>query len=348
MKAVILAGGTGKRFWPSSRASRPKQFLVLEGERSLLQQTADRLLSWLDPRSLWVSTTADLAAGVAEQLPMIPAHQILAEPEGRNTAPAIGWSIVSLPADERDEVVGIFPADHRVTDVAEFARTVRAAAEVAAAERRVMTLGVVPRWAETGYGYLELGEVLDETTGLRRVERFTEKPEPELAERFVASGDYYWNPGIFLFPGSTMLAHLERFEPEIAAGLKEVERHPERLSEIYPRLPAISIDYGVMEKLDDLATLPLDCGWSDLGSWAALAEVLPTDGEDNARRGDVVTLDARRNVLVADEGTVAVLGLDDLVVVRTADAVLVVPKERSQEVRRIVSRLEEKERDELL
>lgn len=348
MKAVILAGGTGKRFWPLSRSSRPKQFLALQGERSLLQQTADRLLTWLEPESIWVSTTSTLAAGIAEQLPMIPVPQILAEPEGRNTAPAIGWSIVSLPADERDEVVGVFPADHRIADVEAFARAVRAAAEVAAADDRVMTLGVVPRWPETGYGYLELGEVLDRGTGLRRVVRFTEKPEPELAERFVESGDYYWNPGIFLFRGSTMLAHLARFEPEIGSGLAEIERHPERLDEIYPRLPAISIDYGVMERLDELATLPLDCGWSDLGSWAALAELLPVDAAGNARRGDVVTLDSADNVLVADEGTIAVLGIEGLVVVRTADSVLVVPQERSQQVRNIVARLEEEDRDDLL
>lgn len=348
MKAVILAGGTGKRFWPLSRAARPKQFLALEGERSLLQRTADRLLGWLDADSIWVSTTRALAEGVAEQLPMLPRDQILAEPEGRNTAPAIGWAIVSLPEGERDEVVGVFPADHRVADPEAFGRTVRQAAEIAAATDRVMTLGVVPRWAETGYGYLELGEMLDPATGLRKVVRFTEKPEQETAKRFVASGNYYWNPGIFLFRGSTMLAHLERFEPEITSALEAIERRPESLEEIYPRLPAISIDYGVMEKLTDLATLPLDCGWSDLGSWAALEEVLGSDGDGNARHGDVLAVEASGNVLFADNGTVAVLGVDDLVVVRTADAVLVIPKERSQEVRRLVRRLLEEGRDDLL
>lgn len=348
MKAVILAGGTGKRFWPLSRRARPKQFLALAGERSLLRQTVDRLLTWLEPEAIWVSTTVSLAEAVAAELPMVPRRQILAEPEGRNTAPAIGWAVVSLPEEERDDVVGVFPADHRVTDVEAFARTVRAAAEVAAGTGRVMTLGVVPRWPETGYGYLELAEMLDESIGLRRVERFTEKPEAEIAERFVASGDYYWNPGIFLFRGRTMLAHLERYEPEIATGLAEIERRPERLGEIYPRLPAISIDYGVMEKLTDLATLPLDCGWSDLGSWAALEELLATDGDDNALHGDVVALEASGNVLFAEEGTVAVLGVDDLVVVRTADAVLVIPKERSQEVRRLVEWLRAEDRGELL
>lgn len=348
MKALILAGGSGTRFWPMSRGVRPKQFLPLDGERSLLQATVDRLADWIPSDRIWVCTTERLRPGVIEQLPAVPSAQVLAEPEGRNTAPAIGWSIASMPREERDEVVAVFPADHRVSDPVAFRSAIEAAGRVAESDDRVMTLGVVPRWPETGYGYLEVGEELDGATGLARVVRFTEKPDRDTAERFVASGRYYWNPGIFLFRGSTMWRQLERCEPEIADGLRLIEKSPERLGEIYPRLPSISIDYGVMEKLDDLATLPLDCGWSDLGSWTALDEILPKDGAGNSLRGDALAIDAQRNLLIADEGAIAALGVEDLVVVRTADAVLVIPKSRSQEVREIVANLEAAGRDDLL
>ena len=348
MNAVILAGGSGTRFWPLSRRSRPKQFLALDGGRSLLQATVDRLLRWIPAEQIWICTTEALRDAVLEQLPAVPPRQVLAEPEGRNTAPAIGWSIRSMPSEARRGVVGVFPADHRIADDAAFQAAVEAAGAVAASGDRIMTLGVVPRWAETGYGYLELGAVLDAATGLREVVRFTEKPDAETAERFVASGDYFWNPGIFVFRGETMLAALAEFEPEIAAGLERIEAEPDRVREIYPRLPSVSIDFGVMERLDDLATMPVDCGWSDLGSWAALHEILAADDDGNAVSGDALAIDARGNLLWSDAGTVAVVGVDDLVVVRTADAVLVIPREKAQEVRVLIERLRADGRSDLL
>jgi mannose-1-phosphate guanylyltransferase len=279
----------------------------------------------------------------------------------------------SMPAAARAGVVAVLPSDHRFGEPARFRAILAEAARLAADEDRVMALGVTPRWAETGYGYLEL-EGLEgrepvepaaspapsaspsagaqaasaSPAAPRRVRRFVEKPGAEDAARFVTSGRHLWNAGIFVFRGERLLELLARHEPELARGLEEIAAAPSRLSEIYPRLPARSIDYAVMEKLDTLSALPLDCGWSDLGSWAALEEVLPADAHGNTGRGDRLALDATGNLLFSDSGTIAVLGVSGLVVVRTGDAVLVIPKARSQEVRRLVKELADRGREELL
>ncbi|MBW8878573.1 MAG: mannose-1-phosphate guanylyltransferase [Acidobacteria bacterium] len=347
MQALILAGGSGTRFWPLSRKRSPKQLLALEGERSLLRDTLERLRPLVGPESVWVCTTEALGERVRAELPEVPPEQILLEPEGRNTAPAIGWSVRSMPEAARRGVVAVLPADHRVGDAAAFRDTLERAGRIVEREDRVMTLGVTPRWAETGYGYLELAPGAG-PEGVRRVRRFVEKPTPENAARFVASGDYLWNAGIFLFRGATFLEVLARLQPELAAGLEEIAAAPGRRRELYARLPSDSIDYAVMERLDAISTLPLDCGWSDLGSWEALAEVLPPDAQGNTGRGEVVAVDARDNLLVSDSGTLAVLGVEGLVVVRTGDAVLVCPKARSQEVRKIIAELAARGRGDLL
>jgi mannose-1-phosphate guanylyltransferase len=347
VRALILAGGSGTRFWPLSRKRRPKQLLPLEGDRSLLRSTVDRLHPLIAPEDVWVCTTRELADAVRQDLPRVPPEQILLEPIGRNTAPAIGWSIRSMPEEARRGVVAVLPADHRVGDPAAFRDTLARAARAAERDDRILTLGVTPRWAETGYGYLELEEEIGED-GLRLVRRFVEKPDAETAARYLASGRHLWNAGIFVFRGDTFLDVLTRLQPELARGLEEIAREPHRLGEIYPKLPAEAIDYAVMEKLGSLGTFPLECGWSDLGSWEALDEVLAHDEAGNAGFGDTLAIEARDNLLVSDQGTIAVLGVEGLVVVRTGDAVLVLPKERSQDVRKIVQALSSRGREDLL
>lgn len=347
MQALILAGGSGTRFWPLSRKRNPKQLLALEGDQSLLRATLERLRPLVAPAAVWVCTTEALGERVRQDLPEVPPEQILLEPEARNTAPAIGWSVRSMPEEARRGVVAVLPADHRVGDAAAFRETLERAARAVEREDRVMTLGVVPRWAETGYGYLEL-EPGEGPEGVRRVRRFVEKPAAGDAARFVASGNYLWNAGIFVFRGATLLGILERLQPELARGLEAIAAAPDRLRDLYARLPSDSIDYAVMEKLDDISTLPLDCGWSDLGSWEALDEILPKDEQGNAGRGDRLAVDAQGNLLFAGAGTIAVLGVEGLVVVRTGDAVLVCPKSRSQEIKKIVSELAAGNREDLL
>ncbi len=348
MQALILAGGSGTRFWPASRRRRPKQLLALEGGESLLERTVARLSPLIAPESVWISTTAALAAAVRCQMPAVPAAQVLVEPAGRNTAAAIGWCVRSMPAELRRGVIAVLPADHRVADEAAFRAALSAASAAAETRDLVMTLGIKPHRPETGFGYLELAAPPDPLTGLAQVARFHEKPDLETAEAFVAGGRHLWNAGIFVFRGETLLSLLAVHQPELARGIEAIAAAPARLAELYGELPATSIDVALMEKLETLGTLALDCGWSDLGSWEALAEVVPADAAGNAAVGDVLAIAARDNLLFADQGTIAVFGVDGLVVVRTDDVVLVMPKARSQEVRRIVAELERRKRDELL
>ena len=357
MRALILAGGSGTRFWPLSRRDRPKQLLALDGARSLLQATVDRLDPLIPASDVWVCTTERLGGPVREQLPEVPPEQVLCEPEGRNTAPAIGWSLqlMARMGDGQlaeDDIVAVLPADHRFADAAAFRSALSAAADVARATDRVMTLGVAPRWAETGYGYLELGGPLSESAVADAVEldQFREKPDASTAETYLRSGRHLWNAGIFVFRVSTLLSALRRFEPEIASGLDELAAEPSRTAEVYSQLPSISIDYAVMERLPAdhaIAALRLEAGWSDLGSWQALSDELPpgdaTTGS-NQTHGDVFAFESEENLLWADEGTIAVAGISGLVVVRTADSVLVVPKKRSQDVKQIVEELKRQQR----
>lgn len=336
---VIMAGGVGSRFWPASRAARPKQVLDLFGQGPMLRVTADRLAERVPPERQLVVTSEALADAVRELLPELPAGNVLAEPLGRNTAAAIGWAATEIRRRDPDALVAVLAADHHVVDVAGFLACA-ARALTAAAEGRIATIGIRPTRPETGYGYIRAGAPL--AAGVHAVREFREKPDVETAAAFLASGEYLWNSGTFFLPVGLALDELTRFEPALAAALGRLDvsggAPPELVRAVYPTLPSISIDYAVMERSDRVVVVPGDFGWSDVGSWRTLFD-FRAPGAASFARGDVVELDGAGNVLFAVDGAVTTVGVSDLVVVHTRDATLVCPREAGQRVRELVERL---------
>jgi len=343
--AVIMAGGVGSRFWPLSRRTRPKQLLPVVGDRPLLEETWRRIRPLVGPDHVRVVTGRDHEAAVREVLDDLPPGAVLAEPVGRNTAPCIGWAAVQVAAVAPDAVLVVLPADHWVPDRQVFLVDVRRAVALAA-EGHLVTFGVPPTRPETGYGYLEEGEPLP--GGGATVVRFTEKPDPATALEYLAGGRHLWNSGIFVFSARRIVEELERHLPEQAAALRRIEaargtaREREVLEGEYAAMEGISIDYGVMERAEDIAVVRASFSWSDVGHWTALRELAADGDGTSVRRGEVVEVDGRGNVLVADGGLVAAVGMEDTVVVHAGAAVLVCPVDRSQDVRAVVDALRDR------
>jgi mannose-1-phosphate guanylyltransferase len=338
---VILAGGKGERFWPLSRKHRPKQFLSLDGSgKSLLQATADRLLPLAgDWDNLWVVTSSLLAAGVQEQLPQLPVKNVLAEPEGRDTAPAVAWSTLEIAKRYgEDAVVGFFPADPWIGDLEGFQQTLRAATQLAATQKAIATLGVKPSYPSTGYGYIEQGEQTGTFGGLPvyRVNRFTEKPNRQTAEEFLATNRFSWNSGMFIFKAGVVLQELRTHAPEIVNTLEQ------QGTAAYSQLPKISIDYALMEKTQLAYVLPADFGWDDLGDWNAIDRLLKGD-TPNVEIGNHVGLDTQGALIYAndDQDVVVTIGLEDVVIVRDRNVTLIVNKERTQEIKQVLKLIQD-------
>jgi mannose-1-phosphate guanylyltransferase len=345
--AIIMAGGSGTRFWPLSRRDRPKQFLALGPDaRSLLRATAERVWALIPPERTFVVTSELLRDQVEHELPELDATRILAEPVGRNTAPCIGWAATHVRRLDPEAVMSVLPADHYIGDTDAYLETLRRGIE-AATHGDYVTIGIRPTRAETGYGYIEVGAELD--PGVFRARRFVEKPNRQRAEQFVASGAFLWNSGMFFFLASRILEAIDLHLPGLGAQLQqyaaaaEEGREIDLVSETYASLPAVSIDHGIMEKVDSVSVVPGSFDWSDLGSWTSAWELSPHDARGNVLPEGGLGIDATGNYAWAPEGKlVALIGVQDLVVVDSGDALLVVPRERAQEVRDVVAALRER------
>jgi mannose-1-phosphate guanylyltransferase len=351
---LILAGGRGTRFWPRSRKRSAKQVLNVVGERSLIQATVDRLAPVISPERLWVLTSRDLRETIIRQLPEIPARQILAEPMQRNTAPAIGLAAHILHSQDPQAVMGVFPADHVVSKTSVFRGMIRAAMR-AAESGHLMVVGIQPRWPETGYGYIEFprGTAAGYSEPVP-VRSFREKPALAKARRYVAAGNFYWNSGMFFWRTDVLLEALRRHLPRTATVLAALPTFAKRsfaaeVERAFPLCDNISIDFAVMEKADNVSGLPAaDFGWNDVGSWNAVYELLPRDTLGNAIVGESVCFDALNNFVDARGKLVALVGVKDLIVVDTPDALLVADRARAQQVGEIVKELEKRKREDLL
>lgn len=339
--AVILAGGRGERFWPLSRQSLPKQFLCLLTDATMLQETVRRIPQVPASRVI-VVTGSDYVGLVREQLPAVPAENVLGEPVGRNTGASVAWAAQVVKARDPEAVLLVLPSDHVIEDVPQFHQALEVALDHALAHDRFTLFGIVPERPDTGFGYIEVAAA--GAAGPQPVVRFVEKPTAERAEDMVASGRFYWNSGMFVLPVGPLVRGFERFLPDLWAGIHAVVQSPDRLADGFATLPAVSLDVGLMEKTPDLTVVPVRMGWDDVGTFYAVARLLA------GRQGERVLLDRSRDVLVIGEHGPWIAGLDleHLVVVRTPDAILIMPPESAQDVRRLVARLREGPGQELL
>jgi mannose-1-phosphate guanylyltransferase len=361
--AVILAGGRGTRFWPRSRTRTPKQLLNIIGKDTMLEQTVARLRPLIPADRTWTVTNAEQAVAVRKQLPAGARKRVLTEPMGLNTAVAIALAAIHVRhAAGGDALMAVLPADHYIAQGEKYRKLVRAALDVAREPGRTVVLGIPPTRPETGFGYIErMGEPLPaKDFSVFAVRRFTEKPELQVAKEYVASGNYHWNAGMFFWRVSTFLENLKQFLPKTHAAIEDLSDsigsrgYERKLRALYHKLENISVDYGILEPATRQAgpprvyAIPADVGWSDIGSWAAVYELLAKQAGENVLAGAGHALDAQGNFLWSPSKFVAAIGVRDLVVVETADALLICPRDRAQDVAKIVKWLEERRRKDLL
>ena len=351
--AVIMAGGQGRRFWPVSRKNKPKQFLSLMGDnRSMLQNTVERLNGTVPEENIYVVTNACYKETVESQLPGINSDNIICEPVGRNTAPCIGLALNAIRKRFEDAVMIVLPSDHVVKNPKLFMDTLTELVEAARTANGLFTIGIRPNYPETGYGYIKFDK--NENAIARKVEEFKEKPDYETAKAYVESGNYAWNSGMFVWKASTILEKFAELLPDIYACLTTIGdamNTPDEdrvIQEVYPVIPKISIDYGILERSDDVLVLSGDFGWNDVGSWDMMKVIYDEDAEGNILVGDHVNIDTTNTISFSSGKMIATIGVDNLVVVETEDAILVCDKNRVQDVKKVVDTLNEQGRTDLL
>jgi len=349
--ALIMAGGTGSRLWPLSRQAHPKQTLRLIGDRSMFQHAVERLAPLFPTERVKVVTRAAHVAPLSQQVPDLPQANYIIEPQGRGTAPAIGLAALHLVHTDPEAVMAVLTADHYITDTGHFRDVLAAAGELAQAGYLV-TLGIKPNSPSTGFGYIKQGEPLEQVNGFAgfRVAGFTEKPDLATAQAMIAGGEYAWNSGMFIWRADRILEEFERQMPEFYSQLQVLDAcfgtadYEDALARIWPTVEKETIDYGIMENAENVAVLPVDIGWTDIGSWGSLPGLLPADEQGNTVVANHLNVDTRDTLVFSDsQRLIATIGLEGLVIVETADAILVCAKGREQDVRAIVKRLESEE-----
>lgn len=345
MTALIMAGGRGERFWPKSRKNLPKQFLSLTGDgKTMIQLTVSRISSLVKMEDIFISTNKDYKDLVMEQLPEIPVENIICEPVGRNTAPCIGLGAVHIAKKYDDSIMFVLASDHLIKYNSMFTNTLKDAAEIAEENTNLVTLGITPDYPETGYGYIKFNP--NERTGRAfSVERFVEKPSLEVAKEYLAAEEYLWNSGMFVWKVSSILQKMKEFMPEVHQSLMNIqasigtENEEIVLEKEFYNMPAISIDYGIMEKSDNIYTLPGTFGWDDVGSWLAVERIKRSNEYGNVVNGNVITIDSRNCIIEADKKLIALIGIKDLIVVDTEDATLICSKDSSGDIKKILENL---------
>jgi mannose-1-phosphate guanylyltransferase len=343
-----MAGGKGSRFWPRSRAALPKQLLDIVSDRTLIQQTVERITGLVPAGRILIVTGREQAGAIYQQRPEIPRENILIEPVGRNTAPCICLAALWVEKKEPGATMAVLPADHYIGIPQAFCRSLESAREAAGQLDALVTIGIAPRSPETGYGYIQCGKETGTYKGQAayQVQQFHEKPSLEKAREFLAQGNFLWNSGMFIWRAATILAEIKTCLPEMYGTLAEVAPHlgtaqaQQAIDAAYQKIEGISIDYGVMEKSSRVAILKGDFGWSDVGSWSAIYDISEKDAQGNVMHGDVVAVDARGSLVYSPKKLTAIVGLDNVVIVETEDALLVCAKDKSQDVKKVVDELE--------
>lgn len=352
--AVIMAGGRGERFWPRSRNNYPKQFLSLTSDgETMIQKTVARLGSLVAAEDVFVVTNANYAGLVREQLSELPEENILLEPAARNTAPCIGLAAAVIRKKYGDAVMLVLPSDHLIKFNQMFLDTLRTAVSVAESGTGLVTVGITPTYPETGYGYIHFGDN-GGRPGVYNVKRFVEKPNIELAKEYVNSGEYLWNSGMFVWKASSIEANLNRFLPDMTEGLKKIAEAAGTagfdavVEEVFPKFRSESIDFGVMEKASEVYTIPGNFGWDDVGSWLALERINRTNEYGNMVQGDVVSINTKNTIVCGGKKLIATVGIEDLVIVDTDDALLICAKDSTQDVKKVIENLKICNRNELV
>ncbi len=357
MVALIMAGGAGTRFWPKSKENHPKQLLQIIGTGTMLQNTVRRLLPIIPPEKVFIVCKQAHQQEIARQLPAVPQENIIVEPQGKNTAPCIGLAALYIQRRFGDEVMIVLPADHLIEAEENFRQTLLDAAQIAAEKEVLITIGIKPTFPATGYGYIQFSDetVSAGTATARRVKTFAEKPNLETAKVFLASGDFLWNSGIFVWRVSVIREQFEEHLPHLNDGLREIAEYlntpaaAEIITRVYQQIKSISIDYGVMENARNVLVLPANFGWNDLGSWDEVYKLLPKDKDGNAvGEGEHVLLNSSGCLIEVAGKTVAAVGLHDLIIVETEEALLLCPRDSAQEVKDVVDLLKRRKKTNLL